>query len=74
MKAVRIEIEYEDGTIKRAIGDDADAICQWQIDAVMFQGNHGILYNGPVMQEITEKAPCGCVVLKGWRCREHGQG
>lgn len=49
-KAVRIEIEYEDGCIERAEGDDANEIVKSMGDAFAFRQNHGITYRGPQMR------------------------
>ncbi len=49
---IRIEYEYADGAIYRAVGDDAEAIRQ-QIDAAFVtQYLHGEEYSGPQLRKL----------------------
>ena len=54
-KAVRIEIEYEDGEIRQAINDDAAAILAHWNECEIMEHVHGRPYNGPTMQVIRPK-------------------
>jgi len=49
-KVVRIEIEYDDGTIERATGDDASEIWRNVEGAFLMRHIHGMPYNGPKMK------------------------
>lgn len=45
--ARKIEIEYADGTIDRAEGEQAAAIWAWLESCQMFAVAHGAQYDGP---------------------------
>lgn len=50
--AIKIEIEYDNGEVWRATGEDAVAILQsWQSAQVM-EYIHGRPYSGPVMKKV----------------------
>jgi hypothetical protein len=51
-KVVRIEIEYEDGSGERAIGDDAEKIWQAINGGFVMNHIHGINYDGPQMKPV----------------------
>lgn len=53
-KIVRIEIEYEDGAIERATGDDANEIWRRIIGMIVFQHIHGMEYDGPKLQPVSK--------------------
>jgi len=50
-KAIRIEIEYDDGTIEFAEGDAAAAIKGWYDGGEQMLCVHGGVYRGPKFQE-----------------------
>lgn len=53
-KAIRIEIEYDNGEVWRAEGKDAEQILNhWQGGEVMAH-IHGARYSGPVMVKIQD--------------------
>ena len=53
---VRIEMEFSDGELLRAVGDDAEQIRKW-IDGATVMGNiHGMGYKGPTMKQIAPPA------------------
>ena len=51
-KVVRITYEYEDGSVREAVGDDAEAINQHIIAAETMNFVHGMQYGGPCLREI----------------------
>jgi hypothetical protein len=51
-RVVRIEIEWEDGMVRRAEGDDADAIHDHWTDLEVLNHMHGFRYRGPVLREV----------------------
>jgi hypothetical protein len=53
---VRIEMEFADGCVIRATGDDAEAIRKWMDSAAMLQHVHGMGYTGPTMQKVESGA------------------
>jgi len=55
-KCIRIEMEYENGKVFRAVGDEAEKINKWIGNATLLQYLHGAPYKGPVMKEV-EKCP-----------------
>ena len=57
--AVRIEIEHADGTLRRAVGPDAETILRAYDDAIAFKAIHGIPYRGPVMEVVREGGSAG---------------
>jgi hypothetical protein len=52
-KAKLIRIEYDDGSVKEAVGEDAAKIMDHWIDCELFLANHGFAYSGPCLQETT---------------------
>jgi hypothetical protein len=52
MNAKKIRIEYEDGSVKEAIGEDAEKILQHWSNCEFFWANHGFEYSGPCLQEV----------------------
>ena len=53
-KATRITVEYEDGSIQEAIGDDASKIMQHWISCEVICSVHGMEYNGPTLKRKNE--------------------
>ncbi len=51
---IRIEAEYADGTIYRAVGEDAKQIMDHIDAAEVMNYIHGINYTGPTMQPVAE--------------------
>lgn len=51
-KVVRIEIEFEDGDIERATGEDATQIWKAIEQGFVFKHLHGLPYTGPKMQPV----------------------
>lgn len=49
---VRIEIEWEDGLIRRATGADADEIHEYWVDLTLPREIHGGQYAGSPMVEV----------------------
>lgn len=56
-KVTRIEIEYEDGEIIRATGNEADEISKAWNAAMFMEHVHGRPYNGPVMKSVEPSSP-----------------
>ena len=52
-KAIRIEIQYDDGTVDFAEGDAAEQIKNWYNNAEVMYCIHGATYKGPKFQERT---------------------
>jgi len=50
LKAVRITVEYDDGSIREAVGGDATAIMEHWVGCEMMSYIHGQKYKGPVLQ------------------------
>jgi hypothetical protein len=51
-KVVRVEIEYEDGSEERAIGDDAEKIWQAIESGFLMNHIHGVSYDGPHLKPV----------------------
>jgi hypothetical protein len=51
-KAKLIRIEYEDGSVREAVGEFAAKIMDHWIDCELFCANHGFLYSGPCLSEV----------------------
>lgn len=49
---VRIEYEYSDGSIKRAVGKDAETIAKLIDGMCVIESIHGRPYNGPSLQPV----------------------
>ena len=54
-EVTKIRIEYADGTVKEASGPNAEEIYAWWIGGEMMQYIHGVLYNGPTLEEVKTK-------------------
>jgi hypothetical protein len=54
--AIRIEVEYDDGYLERAIGDDAQTIMDAIASAMTMNYIHGSSYNGPTMKPVERAA------------------
>jgi hypothetical protein len=52
VRAVRIEVEYSDGVVERAVGDDAAEIWRAIQSSFTLQYIHGMTYNGPKLQRV----------------------
>lgn len=50
--AVRIEVEYSDGTKGMAEGSDAKQIMNWWMSCETLAFIHGIKYSGPTLEEV----------------------
>jgi len=56
-KVTKIRIEYDNGSIKEAVGEDANTIMDsWNSLQFMAQ-NHGQKYSGPFMKEVGKIKP-----------------
>lgn len=55
VKATKITIEYEDGSIKEAVGEDAGKIMEHWVNCEVFWSIHGFEYKGPCLKEIKPK-------------------
>jgi hypothetical protein len=59
---VRIEVEFADGRVMRAVGPDADAIHRAYEGAIVLETIRGRPYRGPTMKLVTpprkEAPPC----------------
>ena len=55
-KVTKIRVEYDDGSAKEAIGDDANKIMEHWNAAEFMLYNHGQTYGGPCLEEV---APLG---------------
>jgi hypothetical protein len=55
-KAVRIEYEYDDGTIERAVGDHAESIRKTIDGQFVFGHIHGARYLGPTLKPVVARA------------------
>jgi hypothetical protein len=51
-KVIRMELEWDDGEIQQAVGDDADAIWKDITDGYTFRYIHGMPYKGPMLKTI----------------------
>jgi len=51
-KAVRVEVEWDDGTLERATGQDAAIIWDKVAAAIIMEAIHGRPYNGPILQRV----------------------
>lgn len=58
-KAIRIEVEWDDGRLERAEGDDAAKIWDAINNGFMMQHIHGMPYSGPKMKVIREPSVKG---------------
>lgn len=50
-KCVRIEIEYDDGTVEYQQGDAANQIMKWYHSCEVMNWIHGAHYDGPKFEE-----------------------
>lgn len=55
-KIVRVEIEYEDGEMERAVGNDAAEIWKAVSGAFAFKQIHGMPYSGPKMKVVSKES------------------
>jgi hypothetical protein len=53
MKAKRIVVEYEDGSVRSAKDTDAEKIMAWWNGCELFCANHGMKYDGPRLKQTT---------------------
>lgn len=53
-KVVRIELEYEDGELLRATGEDANIIWKAIQGGFVMQHIHGGSYTGPQMSKVSK--------------------
>ena len=51
-KVIKIRVEYEDGTIKEAEGQDADAIMKWWNSCELMAFVHGSEFKGNPLKEV----------------------
>lgn len=51
-KAVRVEVEWDDGTLERATGKDAAVIWDKIASAIVMDAIHGRPYNGPQLKPV----------------------
>lgn len=51
-KVIRIEVEYDDGIVERAVGGDAEKIYSAINGAFFMRHIHGMPYKGPKMQPV----------------------
>jgi hypothetical protein len=58
-RVVRIEVEWEDGLVRRADGDDAQAIHEDWLDLSLLRQLHGGRYQGPIMRDVRGPSPGG---------------
>jgi hypothetical protein len=49
---IRIEMEFSDGELLRATGEDAEKIQNWINGATLMNHIHGIDYTGPKMEKV----------------------
>jgi hypothetical protein len=49
-KVVRITYEYEDGEVREAVGDEANAIANWWRSCEVFCHMHNMLSDGPTLK------------------------
>lgn len=54
-KCVRIEMEYDDGSLYRATGEDAQKIKASIDSAFVMEAIHGAEYRGPQMQKVERR-------------------
>jgi hypothetical protein len=54
VKTVRIEVEYDDGMIERAEGDEAAEIWRAVNGSFTLQHIHGMPYRGPKLKVVRE--------------------
>lgn len=53
-KVIRIEMEYEDGEISRAVGEDASEIWKQIEGMIVMESIHGRPYTGPKMVPVAK--------------------
>ena len=58
-KVIRIEIEYDDGSMERATGKDATKIWSAIESGFVMRHIHGMPYDGPQMKPVDRSAQSG---------------